>query len=355
MAWSRPTFQTLRDRAQSDLTSALKAAGYDADASLPRSLLKIMAVVNAAGWHVMYGVLEYLVRQILPDQADDAYLARHAAIRAVARKPATQATGVFRFTGDDGTAIGEDVTLVRADGAEYLTTQFGTISGGVLDLAVEAVDAGTDGNGATTLTLASPIAGADSQATLQSGLDDGTDLETIEDWRARIIARIQFSPHAGATADYVAWAREVAGVIRAKAIPLARGAGTVDVYFLHSEGTGAVGIPTAPQIAEVQAHLDEVRPITADVLVRPPTTFDVDFTVASITPDTGPIRTAVAAEWDALFARKALSGETVYVSDYWAAALSASGVDAIDLTLPADTGTPGGAQVFIRGTVTWPT
>jgi uncharacterized phage protein gp47/JayE len=135
--------------------------------------------------------------------------------------------------------------------------------------------------------------------------------------------------------------------------PLGRGAGTVDVYFLHQGGSG-IGIPTSGQIADVQASLDENRPVVADALALAPTTVAVDFTIA-ISPDNAGNRTAVETELDALFLLRAGSGGTINVSDYWAALtpLIGAGLDSLDITSPVAGITPAVGEVAVRGTITW--
>lgn len=87
------------------------------------------------------------------------------------------------------------------------------------------------------------------------------DGETDEQLRQRALERIRQRGGSGNAADYVAWAQEVEGVASAAAIPLSRGAGTVDVYFSPTEDA-------PPNILLLLQHyLDEKRPVGADVLV----------------------------------------------------------------------------------------
>lgn len=80
--------------------------------------------------------------------------------------------------------------------------------------------------------------------------------------RARALKQIR-QPAGGANgAQYEAWAAAVPGVRRAQSIPLARGAGTVDVCVLPEEGAAAT------LTADVQQVLDTCRPVGADVQVR---------------------------------------------------------------------------------------
>ena len=65
------------------------------------------------------------------------------------------------------------------------------------------------------------------------GLAAGSDAETDESLRARVLRRIQKPPQGGAGYDYVAWALEVPGVTRAWVYPAEMGLGTVTVRFVR--------------------------------------------------------------------------------------------------------------------------
>ena len=85
--------------------------------------------------------------------------------------------------------------------------------------------------------------------------------ESDEKLRRRVLDHIRARSAGGNAADYVAWALELEGVAAAAAVPLGRGAGTVDVYFAPEEGA------EGDLAATLQAHLDSRRPVGADVKV----------------------------------------------------------------------------------------
>lgn len=360
MAFARPTYAELVTRIAGDMRSQLLAQGKRADPLLRRSKMWVLSRVYAAIYHVLYEVLEWISLQILPSTATDIdYLVSHGVTYAITRLPATKATGMVRFTGDDTTVIASGTEFVRDDGEAYVTTaeaEIGSSVSGQVDVAAEAVDAGGDGNmdDGTALSLSSPIAGVDAVAWL-SGFDDGTDLEELEELRTRLLERTATTPHGGASDDYVIWAKEINGVFRVLPVGNARGAGTVDVYFLHEEGTG-IGIPTSGQIAAVQAHLDDVRPVTADVLAKAPSQVSVAFTFTALDPDTEDVRDAIEAELDALFLSKALvSGEEeIAVSEFYVAVAGATDLNSFTMTAPATAQTAATGEVLVRGTITWP-
>jgi uncharacterized phage protein gp47/JayE len=353
MPFTRPSLATLTARIRADVNAAFAGAGLRLDATLRRTVPWVMTGAYAVAVHVLYGAVDWLSKQILPTTADADNLEQHAAVYGMTRNEAVEATGTFVFTGVNTTAIPIGTQVVREDGALYETTAVGTISGGEAEVAAVAVVAGDDGNidAGTELSLASPITGIDTTVTAETAWSTGADEESTEALRDRLLDRIQNTPQGGAEADYDQWMRDVTGVFRTLIVPNARGAGTVDGYFLHEEGAG-IGIPTGPQVTAVQTAVDLVRPVTADFLAAAPTTTSIAFTL-SITPDTAETQDAVEAALDALYLRKALSGETIYVSDYWAAASAATGIDGVDIASPSADATPADGVVYIRGAMTY--
>lgn len=81
--------------------------------------------------------------------------------------------------------------------------------------------------------------------------------------RQRALEWLRGRGASGNAADYEGWAMAVKNVAAAHASPLARGNGTVDVYIVPEED--------APEnlLSQVQAHLESLRPVGADVQVKP--------------------------------------------------------------------------------------
>lgn len=359
MAWTRPTLTTLRTQMRERLEAAMTEAGFDADALVPRTVIKVGGEVFAGGLHLVYGAIAWVADQILPDRAQGAYLLRHAGIYQYKQLAAQKWQGTMTFTGVDETAIGVDAPVVRSDGAVYLVTEAGEVDGANVTLEVEAEVGGADYNleDGQTLTLGAPIAGIDSAVTVESTTQSGTDLETITELQQRLLTRIAEQPQGGALLDYERWARE-AGATRAMAVSCPRGAGSVDLYFLVAEGTGVDGtiIPTPEQVEAMQAYIEPRKPADfEDFLAKAPTTTEVDYTVTAVS---GATQEQVEAQWNAMFAARALAtqneGEpaTIRVSDHWAAALLVA--DSIVITSPAADLVPDVGEVFVLGDVTWP-
>lgn len=83
--------------------------------------------------------------------------------------------------------------------------------------------------------------------------------ESDEGLRARALEQVRSRGGGGTAADYVGWTLALEGVAAASAAPLARGAGTVNVYFVP-----AADAPEGLD-GQVSAALEERRPVGADV------------------------------------------------------------------------------------------
>ena len=83
--------------------------------------------------------------------------------------------------------------------------------------------------------------------------------ESDEGLRARALEQVRSRGGGGTAADYVGWTLALEGVAAASAVPLARGAGTVNVYFVP-----AADAPEGLD-GQVSAALEERRPVGADV------------------------------------------------------------------------------------------
>jgi len=348
MPFDRPSPFAIRDRLAAEVELALPGA----DARLRRSMEEVLVRVIAVGSHELHGHLDWISRQILPDTAEDAELARHAAIWGVARLAAAAATGDATFTGIAGTIIPAGTELRRSDDARFALVAAAEVGGGgSVTAAVVALVVGAAGNSAagTSLTLLAPVAGVTPSAVVAAGgLAAGADAETDAALRARLLARIQNPPRGGSRTDYLAWALAVPGVERAWVFPLQLGAGTVGVTFVTTGGA----VPDAPLVAAVQAALDAERPVTAAVTVFAPATQAVAVTIA-LDPDTVAIRTAVLAELEDFFVREADPGGTLHVSRLSAAISAAAGEFSHILSAPAaDVSLPGGT-IAVLGAVTW--
>lgn len=264
MPFPRDSVQTIATRIISGITSRL----FGGVALLSRAVLRILAKVFAFAIHTCYGRIDLVVRDMLfVTTAKREYLESiHAKMWGVPLKPGTFATTSVRFTGVNSTVIDEGTIIQSDGGVEYGTIASATISFGSVDVDVQAVEAGEAGNlelppEAVYFHLVQPITGIDDDQLVLEDATGGADPEDTESLRARILQRIQFPPMGGTAADYIRWAREVPGVKNAWCHPLAYGPGTVATSII-AEGPNPV--PSSVLLGDVQAYINERKPVTAD-------------------------------------------------------------------------------------------
>jgi len=348
--WSRPTLADLIKRAVNALNSYLTGT----DAALRRANTNALAKMHAGGVHGLHGHLAYIAQQVVYDTAEMEYLERWASIWGITRKAAEYASGSVDFTGTTGSVIPAGTELQDGNQTVYTLDADVTLAAGVGSGNVTASVAGVDSNAIedVILTLVSAIEGVDTAASVGTGgITGGFDTESDDDLRGRFLARIRQAPHGGAAFDYETWALECAGVTRAWCYPEQQGLGTVGVTFVCDDQESTI-IPAAPTVAAVQAYIDIMRPVTADVLVYAPTPVDLDLTIA-LTPSTTAVKAAVTAELEDLILREAIPGGTILVSHIREAISIAAGETDHSLVSPAADVTHAAGEIAVMGTITW--
>lgn len=350
MPFERPTLQELIDRIKADVATHIPGA----DVQLRRGNLQVLPTVQAGAVHLLYGYLDFMAAQVMPDTAEAEFLERHAAIWGVQRKAAAKASGSATISGQAGAVLPAGQEFRRGDGVLFLATAEHIMTGTSGQVAVEAVETGATGNAAAGvgLTLSSPVIGMNTLAAVaEPGLSGGVDRESDALLLQRLLRRIQEPPHGGASHDYVAWALEVAGVTRAWCLPGHLGAGTVGLVFT-TDDSPAGPIPSAGDVEAVQAYLEPLRPVTAQVTAFAPTPVELNPEI-TITPDTTKVRAAVEAELADLLRRESEPGGAMLVSHVREAVSSAAGEADHALLSPLADITVAAGELLVLGTITW--
>jgi len=360
MPYTRPTLSEQRQLARADFQLHLA----EADALLRQSNVRVLADVQAGLIHGLLDYLAWIVEQILPDTAQGVYLLRWASIFFIERKAAAKASGAAVFTGIDGSVIDAGTPLQAADGTAFITSEAGAIAGGSAEITIEAALEGAAGNldAGVKLQLSEAVAGVDAEAEVAAGgTVGGADEEPLIELRERFLARLREPPQGGAAHDYVAWAREVAGVTRAWVYKGEMGAGTVTVRFMMDDVRAAQnGIPQgdgAPDysgdLALVFDHIEEARPVPADLYVAAPVAVPLNITIGDLNPDTPAVRAAIEAEVKDLLRRDAVPGGTIYLSRLIEAISVAAGESSHTLTAPAANVAHGTGEIAVPGAFTY--
>lgn len=348
MPFNRPTLSDLIARNRGDIETRLPGA----DSALRHSVLDVLARMHGGAVSGVYGYLDFLARQLFPDTADGEFLARHAATWGIRRKAAVAATATATATGVDGTAIAAGTQAQRIDGQTYRVIAPAVIAAGSAVLELEAIDAGPQGDltVGTILTLSSAVLGVNASLTVTAAGTSGALEEDDASLLARLLDRIQTPPRGGSSNDYRAWALAQPGVTRAWVYPGWMGAGTVGVAFVMDQREDI--IPLAADIEAVQAALDALRPVTAEVVVFAPTPEPLNI-VLRAAPNTAAVQAAIVAELADFLARDAQPGGTIYRSRLSETISLAGGEFSHTLELPDADVTPPPGHIASLGTVTF--
>jgi uncharacterized phage protein gp47/JayE len=356
-AFNPPALAALIDDIDGDIETSLPGA----DARLPRSVLAALARAKGGVANEEYYKLLFVYRQLFPQTAARDALLRHGELKGVFPKLASAAGVAVAFTGNDGNTALIGTVFKRADGAQFSLDAAATIVAGVAAGTVTALVPGSIGNtgAGSKLSFVAPVPGIQSTVTVGAAIATGFDAETIDAFRGRVIAAWQKPPQGGDLDDYVAFAKEVAGVTRAWAFKNWMGVGTIGVTFVEDDNPAGI-IPIVGDVAAVQAHIDDERKVTADVIVFAPTPLPLTPTIR-ISPDTADNRGAVITSIKALIAAEAIPGGSIsasgvfYYSRIEEAVETSPGIVDSEFTIPAP-GTnvaiaPG--ELLQLGAVTW--
>ncbi len=231
-------------------------------------------------------------------------------------------------------------------------------------VSVESQGTGSDQNIelGEVLTLQSPIAGIDNTLGVAfGGIDGGTDQETDELLRVRMLDRIQNPVAQFNVAAITEKAREIAGVTRVFVQEVTPAVGQVTTYFMRDNDPDP--IPSAPEVATVLAKILEIKPAntaTADVIVLAPTPVVVPFTFTALTPDTPTMQAAIVTSLEQFFAEDTDVGVDIDEDAYRSAIINTIDLETGNTVSTFTLSTPSGdvsiasGEIGQLGTVTYP-
>jgi uncharacterized phage protein gp47/JayE len=346
-----------------DITTSLVGA-----AVVGNTVLRVVADAQAGLTRLILKYLDWLSLQLMPDTAETEWLDRHGQIWIVnsdgslGRKAPTPSTGTVQFTGVAGVQIPEGTELISPDGWLYETLEFKTLTDNPIEIAVRALNPGSTGNipAGTPLSVTTPIAGVQDVAAVD--LRGGTETETDEQLRARVLARIRQPPMGGCAYDYEQWTMRIPSVTRVWCAPRELGMGTITVRFMVDAlraDTG--GFPSAEDMAVVRNYLDIVRPVAVrDFFVMAPVAEPIDFGL-SLSFDSLTVRNQIAASCSDMIKQKAnpahqidgqlVAGTTIKAS--WIAEAISRVTDNFVLDME-DHPMPHNGALAVLGTITYP-
>lgn len=311
----QPTQETLIERVRQGFRAKLP----NSDAWIfPNNLWIAATVVGGMLWE-LYAQAVAILRQAMPDSATGVWLQRWANLFRVYIKMPTAAQGPVLLTGDALTPVPAGTVFERADGVQYLTQVDVTLDddgAGIVAVLCTMTGSATNALKGSPLTLSSSVPGLNTDAVVgEAGLGGGTDIESEDSLRARMIARMQRRNRYGTLQDYEDWALEVAGVTRA----WASSAGNVINVFFTMDDTypDTYGIPQQTDAVILDAYLTDPcrKPVGAIPMARLPAGVPLNITIRCPNPFTDAIQSAVQSDLDSYLARTASPGRGYTAQD----------------------------------------
>jgi uncharacterized phage protein gp47/JayE len=232
MPYARQTLTQLIQQTAASIQSSLLGA----DPLLRRAVLTVLSRVLAGQLHEQYAYLDWIARQAVPFTSSGENLVGWAALRNLQPNPPTFGSFTVQSTGNNlSTLVAPGATLLRSDGASYSASAGGVADvNGNITLTISASLSGSASNLTigSNVSLSSPASGVNSTFTVTAVIANGTDLETDDSLRSRMLEAFANPLQGGDLADYVTWALAIPGVTRAWVADSLAGTGTVTVYFM---------------------------------------------------------------------------------------------------------------------------
>ena len=208
------------------------------------------------------------------------YLDRKVAEQGITRKQATFAKGTVRITGDVSAVIPKGAK-VAADDILFAVDKDTVISGsGYADVTATCVVRGSVGNVLVGQINHFPVTlpkltDVSNITAFTGGYDEEIDSELLQ----RYLEKVSRPNISGNKYHYIEWAKEITGVGDVQVIPLWNGVGTVKVIITDTNNQPA----NVELISEVQTHIDENKPIGANVTVASATPLKINISVELVT------------------------------------------------------------------------
>ena len=223
----------------------------------------IQTALGPVSWYLegVYMDVQRLQDNVYAGTAGGESLDRIAEAYGITRKPATYAhkQGIFNVQ----VPIGFRVSAIQEEHIIYRAVGYIGVLDGSHTYDMECERQGEIGNAYTGQLLPIDYAQGLTSAMLTTILSAGTEEESDNALRVRLLNVIQKPSTSGNRYDYYNWAMECEGVGAAKVFPLSSGPGTVKVIIadanMSAAGTGLLEM--------VREHIEELRPIGADVTV----------------------------------------------------------------------------------------
>lgn len=194
------------------------------------------------------------------------YLDKRALEFGLTRKSGTKAAGKVEFFGKAGTVIPAGFLVQSQAGLQFQTLNQVTLdTNGVAAANIEAMDVGPEYNLiAGTITKVVVVLIGVTTVTNEASTSGGSNVESDDDFRARLLMRAQTPSSSGNVNHYKGWALETPGAGAVKVFPIWNGPGTVRVVLIDANKQPA----NQALLDAVKAHIEANRPIGSTVTIE---------------------------------------------------------------------------------------
>lgn len=255
---------TDRDKDQI-LSDMLESVQEDVD-KREGSVVYDMLAPPSEEFEILQHVLEAVSENGFIDTAQMEYVDLRAMEYGEYRKPAERAKGWLLISDKIGREINIDTVVMTEHDGEPIALQIVEYNvvpeSGEVTVQAVAVEPGDNGN----IPAYSDMTCVDlPEAIITNPIEfsGGVDRESDEELKSRVLLKVRKPITSGNIYHYELWARQISGISQARVTPLWDGPGMVKVTVINSEGRA----PTEEQVLAVAEHIEEERPIGANVTV----------------------------------------------------------------------------------------
>lgn len=225
----------------------------------------------------IYEKMEQILLNGFAATAKGSCLDSKVAEQGLTRKAATNSVGAVTVSGNVGYVISSG-DKVASDTLVFtvLETKYIESTGSAI-VSVECDTPGKAGNVPIGVINRFPITISGLVSVTNTvPTNGGFDEESDDELRERYFEKVSLPSTSGSKYHYVMWAKEVSGVGDAKCLPLWNGNGTVKVIIINADKqTASEGL-----IAEVAAHIEDNRPIGAEVTIESAVPLTINISVS---------------------------------------------------------------------------
>ena len=339
-------FKSLQDLVRI-VENAMAVQFYGQSSTLRKGVLKVLANVLGAMLYMMSLIAKRIWKNRFVSTCDVSALDGFGAEYGIPHKAPMCASGKAKVSladGADSVVIVQGTALIDpVSKKEYEVTETVTVSASNLFIPVSAIHYGADSDllaGGALEFRDSDVDGVESIVSegIVGGKLDGVEVdgevqvwgELAEEYRARLLNRVQNPPHGGAANDYWQWAMSFPFVT--DAYVFANNPNSNSVTIALANYSAADLSVSADQALEVSDYIcdDSRRPITADVRVLGVTAVDVGIS-ARVSPFNASVKANVTTAIKQ-YLRGIGPGKTVDLSQMSADVLASSNAQSFNIT-----------------------